>query len=77
MGVVPVLGHPRPGVLARACDTARGSGWRGVLLAALLIPELAYDVYLQVVFVSCLKDISLGRGAEWGHVHHAALGSDR
>ena len=57
--------------------TARGSGWRGVLLAALLIPELAYDVYLQVVFVSCLKDISLGRGAEWGHVHHAAPGSDR
>ena len=48
-----------------------------MLLAALLIPELAYDVYLQVVFVSCLKDISLGRGAEWGHVHHAAPGSDR
>ncbi len=46
------------------------SGWRGRLLAAALVPELMYDVYLQAVFVSCLFDISVGRQARWGHVQH-------
>jgi len=41
------------------------------VLAALLIPELFYDVYLQMVFVACLKDIVLGRDTHWGHVQHA------
>ena len=52
--------------------TAWRTGWRGRILSALLLPELLYDVYLQVVFVSCLWDISLGRKAEWGHVTHPA-----
>lgn len=52
--------------------TAWPGGWRARLLAALLLPELAYDVYLQMVFISCLKDITLRRGAHWGHVQRAA-----
>ena len=48
--------------------TAWRAGWRARVLAALLLPELGYDLYLQVVFITCLKDIILGRGAEWGHV---------
>jgi len=50
--------------------TAWKGGWRARLLAAALIPELCYDVYLQAVFVSCLFDISVGRQATWGHVQH-------
>ncbi|MBU6245105.1 MAG: glycosyltransferase family 2 protein [Actinomycetales bacterium] len=50
--------------------TAWRTGWRGRLLALTLLPELLYDVYLQVVFVSCLFDIALGRRARWGHVRH-------
>lgn len=52
--------------------TAWSIGWRARILAALLVPELLYDVYLQMVFVSCLKDILLGRGAQWGHVQRTA-----
>lgn len=52
--------------------TAWPGGWRARLLAALLLPELAYDVYLQVVFISCLKDITLRRDTQWGHVQRTA-----
>jgi len=52
--------------------TAWKGGWRARLLAAALIPELAYDVFLQVVFISCLWDISTNRTAHWGHVQHGA-----
>lgn len=52
--------------------TAWPGGWRARFLAALLLPELAYDVYLQFVFISCLKDITLRRGAQWGHVQRTA-----
>ncbi|MFM8352617.1 MAG: glycosyltransferase family 2 protein, partial [Actinomycetales bacterium] len=49
------------------------AGWRGRLLAAALIPELLYDVYLQIVFLTCLFDIALNRQARWGHVQHASV----
>lgn len=52
--------------------TAWRTGWRGRLLAGTLIPELAYDVFLQAVFISCLVDISLNRQARWGHVQHGS-----
>ena len=48
--------------------TAWKGGWRARLLAAALFPELAYDVFLQVVFINCLWSISTGREARWGHV---------
>jgi biofilm PGA synthesis N-glycosyltransferase PgaC len=55
--------------------TAWHAGWKARILAALLLPELLYDVYLQMVFVACLKDITLRRGTQWGHVQRsAALG---
>lgn len=56
--------------LAERVITVWQGGWRARLLAALLLPELAYDVYLQAVFVNCLWNISLGRQARWGHVMH-------
>ena len=52
--------------LAERVITAWRAGWRGRLLAAALIPELCYDVFLQAVFISCLFDIAVGRTAAWG-----------
>lgn len=39
-------------------------------LAVIIFPELLYDVFLQIVFVRCLIDITLARRARWGHVQH-------
>lgn len=57
--------------LAERVLTVWRGGWRARILAAALLPELAYDVYLQAVFVNSLWNISLGREARWGHVTHA------
>lgn len=53
-------------VLERTLTVWRG-GWRARLLSVLLIPEIAYAVFLQAVFVKCLFDITLKRTARWGH----------
>jgi len=51
--------------------TVWGEGWRARVLAALILPELLYDLFLQAVFVRSLVDIVLRRSAGWGHVQHA------
>jgi len=38
----------------------------------LLVPELLYDMYLDVVYVKGIFDITFARTATWGHVDHAA-----
>lgn len=58
--------------LVERVTTAWRGGWRARLLAALLLPELLYDVFLQMAFLTCLIDISLDRRARWGHVQHAS-----
>ena len=45
-------------------------GWRARLLAAALLPELIFDMFLSAVFVKGLADITLRRRATWGHVRH-------
>lgn len=60
--------------LAERVITAWSGGWKARLLAAALVPELLYDIFLQAVFVKCLIDITLGRTASWGHVQHSAPG---
>lgn len=47
-------------------------GWKARGLSALLFPELLYDVFLQVVFVRCMWDITLSRRASWGRVQQPA-----
>jgi poly-beta-1,6-N-acetyl-D-glucosamine synthase len=47
--------------------TAWRVGWAGRLLAALLVPELFYDLYLDVVYVTGLVEITIDRTASWGH----------
>jgi cellulose synthase/poly-beta-1,6-N-acetylglucosamine synthase-like glycosyltransferase len=43
-------------------------GWGSRLLAALILPELLYDLFLQMVFVRALVDILRRRRQGWGHV---------
>ncbi|WDF33109.1 glycosyltransferase family 2 protein [Arthrobacter agilis] len=47
-------------------------GWRARLLAALLFPELFFDMFLNAVYVKGIIDISFGRQAAWKHLAHAA-----
>ena len=58
--------------------TAWRTGWRGRALAAAILPELGYAVFLQACFVTSFVQILLGRKAEWNYVprpaSHAILG---
>ena len=47
--------------------TAWRAGIAGRLLAALLLPELFYDLFLDAVFLHGLAQITLARRASWGH----------
>jgi biofilm PGA synthesis N-glycosyltransferase PgaC len=58
-------------VIERVLTVWRG-GWRARGLAIVILPELLYDVFLQIVFIKCLFDIALARRARWGHVQHKA-----
>ena len=40
-------------------------GWRARLLAAPLLIELVYAIFLQLVYVKSLIDIALGRSKHW------------
>ncbi len=46
--------------------TAWSAGRWGRLLALPMVIEMAYDMFLQAVFVRSLIDIALGREARWG-----------
>lgn len=46
--------------------TAWSAGRRGRLLAVPMVIEMAYDMFLQAVFVRSLVDIALRREARWG-----------
>lgn len=43
-------------------------GWRARLLSAALFPELFYAMFLNVVYVKGVLDISVGSQARWKHV---------
>jgi hypothetical protein len=51
--------------------SAWSGGSKARLLAVLLIPELLYDMYLDIVYVKGIFDITFARNARWGHVAHA------
>ena len=74
MDLVSVLGNRGLIFVAERVITVWRGGWKARLLAAALFPELAYDVFLQVVFVKCLFDIALAKRTTWGHVQHLESG---
>jgi biofilm PGA synthesis N-glycosyltransferase PgaC len=48
--------------------TAWRTDWRGRMTALLVFPELAYDLFIQLVFVKGIVDMSLAREAGWKHL---------
>ena len=50
--------------------TAWKGGWRARLLGLALVPELVFAVFLNLVYIKGILDISLGRQASWKHVKH-------
>jgi len=48
--------------------TVWNGGPRARLLALTLFPELIFDMYLNIVFVKGILDLSLGQQADWKHV---------
>jgi len=52
--------------------SAWSGGWKARLLSVLLIPELVYDMYLDLVYIKGIFDITFARNATWGHVDHAS-----
>lgn len=51
--------------------TVWGGGWRARVLAALVLPELVYDCFLNVAFLRGVFEITFGHSATWKHVEHA------
>ncbi len=48
--------------------TVWSGGWRARLLAVLLLPELLFDMFLNLVYIKGIIDITVGRQAAWDHV---------
>ncbi|HEY3574182.1 MAG TPA: glycosyltransferase family 2 protein [Arthrobacter sp.] len=46
-------------------------GWRARLLALTVVPELVFDMFLNVVYVKGIIDMSVGREASWKHLAKA------
>ena len=43
-------------------------GWRARLLGLSLFPELCYAMFLNLVYLKGIVDLSLARQATWKHV---------
>ena len=54
--------------LTERVATVWPAGWRARLLAATIFPELFFDMFLNLVFVKGVLDLSFGRQASWKHV---------
>ena len=58
--------------IAERVVSVRAGGPRARLLALTLFPELFFDVFLDLVYVKGIIDITLGKQAQWGHVIRSA-----
>jgi cellulose synthase/poly-beta-1,6-N-acetylglucosamine synthase-like glycosyltransferase len=58
-------------VVERVVTVWKG-GWAARLLAAAILPELLFDMFLNVVYVKGILDITRGRQATWKHLAKAA-----
>ncbi|MET4095412.1 glycosyltransferase family 2 protein [Arthrobacter sp. UYCu712] len=52
-------------------------GWRSRGLALLIFPELIFDMYLNIIYVKGIIDMSMGRTADWKHLNHAPSQPDQ
>jgi cellulose synthase/poly-beta-1,6-N-acetylglucosamine synthase-like glycosyltransferase len=52
--------------------TVRRAGWRGMLIAALILPEAYYSLWQGCLFFAALKADLQGREIAWGHIAREA-----
>ena len=52
--------------------TVRRAGWRGMLLAALILPEAYYALWQSVLFFAAARAELAGRDIAWGHLARGA-----
>jgi hypothetical protein len=50
--------------------TVRKGGRAAILLALPVFLEIAFDIFLQLVFIKVLIDAALVKKSSWGHVKH-------
>jgi cellulose synthase/poly-beta-1,6-N-acetylglucosamine synthase-like glycosyltransferase len=62
--------------VAERVITVWKGGWRARLLAALLFPELLFDMYLNTIYVKGIIDLTFGRQPAWTHLPSVATTSD-
>jgi len=62
--------------VAERVITVWKGGWRARLLAALLFPELLFDMYLNTIYVKGIIDLTLGRQPSWTHLPSVAATSE-
>lgn len=51
--------------------TAWKGGPKARIVAALVLPELIYDAFLDLAFLKGVWDIAFARSADWKHVEHS------
>ena len=61
--------------VAERVITVWKGGWRARALAALLLPELLFDMYLNTIYVKGIIDITLGRQPAWTHLPSTSTSS--
>jgi hypothetical protein len=57
-------------VVERVWSVKRG-GWRSLLLAALVVPEVIYDFFLHGVYIKALTDMATHERETWEHTKRA------
>ena len=62
---VAAVGAAHPGVHRRPGEGVRAQGNRSMLLAALLVPEMIYNMFAQVVYVTALYKAFRGGPSAW------------
>ena len=62
--------------VAERVVTVWKGGWRARVLAALLFPELLFDMYLNTIYVKGIIDLTLGRQPSWTHLPSVAANSE-
>ncbi len=55
--------------------TARKGGWRSVVLSALVIPEIAFDIFLHAVYLRAAIDTATQAHESWGRPTLTAMSS--
>jgi poly-beta-1,6-N-acetyl-D-glucosamine synthase len=53
--------------------TVRKAGLAGMIVSALTLPEMLYDVFRMAVFFRAFADALTGREVDWGHLNRSVL----